>query len=63
MMSSNGNISRVTGLCDLWPVDSPQKTSAAELWYLLRSAPKQMVEQTIETPVIWGVIALIMTPK
>ena len=37
------------------------KTSDAELWCFLWSAPEQMVEQTIETPVIWDPIALIMT--
>ena len=37
------------------------KTSDAELWCFLWSAPQQTVEQTIETPVIWDAIALIMT--
>ena len=37
------------------------KASDAELWSLLWSAPEQTVEQTIETPVIWNAIALIMT--
>ena len=37
------------------------KASDAELWCLLWSAPKQTVEQTIETPVIWDAIALILT--
>ena len=42
-------------------VDSVYKASDAELWYFLPSAPDQTVEQTIETPVIWDAIALIMT--
>ena len=37
------------------------KTSDAELWCFLWCAPEKMVEQTIETPVIWDAIALIMT--
>ena len=37
------------------------KVCDAELWCFLWSAPEQMVEQTIETPVIWDVIVLIMT--
>ena len=65
MTSSNGNIFRVTG--HLWrefgshrwiPLPKP---SDAELWCFLWSAPEQTVEQTIETPVIWDAIALIMT--
>ena len=37
------------------------EASDAELWSFLWSAPEQIVEQTIETPMIWEVIALIMT--
>ena len=37
------------------------KASKAELWCFLWSAPEHAVEQTIETPVIWDAIALIMT--
>ena len=37
------------------------KATDAELWSFLWSAPEQMVEQTIETPVIWDAISLIMT--
>ena len=38
------------------------KDSDAELWCFLWSAPdKQTVEQTIETPMIWDAITLIMT--
>ena len=65
MTSSNGNIFRVTGplweefTCKRWiPLT---KASDAELWYFLWSAPEQTAEQTIETPVIWDAIALIMT--
>ena len=64
MTSSNGNIFRVTG--PLWgesygPRGIPiTKASDAEFWWFLWSAPEQMVEQTIETPVIWNFIALIV---
>ena len=37
------------------------KASDAELWCFLWSAPEQTIEQTIETPVIWDIIALIIT--
>ena len=37
------------------------KASEAELWCFLSSAPVKTVERTIETPVIWDAIALIMT--
>ena len=37
------------------------KASDAEFWCFLWPAPEQTVEQTIETPVIWDAIALIMT--
>ena len=37
------------------------KASDAELWCVLWSAPEQTVEQTIETPLIWDAISLIMT--
>ena len=43
------------------PVVSLTRTSDAELWCFLWSVPEQTVEQAIETPVIWDVIALIMT--
>ena len=43
------------------PVVSPTKASDAELWCFLWSVPEQTVEQTIETPLIWDSIALIMT--
>ena len=33
----------------------------AELWYFIWAEPKQTVEQAIEAPVIWDVIALIVT--
>ena len=35
--------------------------SDAELWCFLWFAPEQTVEETIETPVIWDAIVLIMT--
>ena len=63
MTSSNWNIFRVT--CLLWyhrsQVNSPQKGSDVEFWSFLWSAPEKTVEQTMETPVIWDAIALIMT--
>ena len=37
-----------------------RKASDVDLWFFL-SAPGQMVEQTIETPVIWVAIDVIMT--
>ena len=58
------NIFRVTGpLCGeltghRWiPVT---KASDAELSCFLWSEPEQKLEQTIETPVIWDAIALVM---
>ena len=45
-----------------WLVDSPHKGQlhrALMFW----SATEQTVEQTIETPVIWNAIALIMTSQ
>ena len=62
--SSNGNIFRVTGpLCGeftgQWWIPLT-KASDAELWCFLWSVAEQSVEQTIETPVIWDAIALIM---
>ena len=47
------------------PVDSPHKshTSNAELWCFLWSAHQQMIEQTIETPVIWDAITHIITSE
>ena len=65
MASSNGNIFRVIGLLcgeftgHRWiPLT---KADDAELSCFLWSAPEQTVGQTIETPVIWDAIALIMT--
>ena len=45
-------------LCEENPLT---KSSEAEAWEFLWSAPEQTVEQTIETPLIWDAIALIMT--
>ena len=65
MKSSNGNIVRVTG--PLWGESTGDwwipltKLSDAELWCFHWSAPEQTAEKTIETPVIWDAIALIMT--
>ena len=64
MTSSNGNIFRVTGpLCGeltghRWiPLT---KVCDAELRCILLSAHEQTAEQTIDKPVIWDAIALIM---
>ena len=62
---SNGNIFRVTG--PLWGESTGHrwipltKASDAGLWCFLWSAPKQTLEQTTKTPIIWDPIALIMT--
>ena len=65
MMSSNGNIFRVTGpLCGEFTSHRwiPRtKAIGAELWCFLWFVPEQTIEQTIETPVIWDAIVLIMT--
>ena len=64
MTSSNGHIFRDTGpLCGestgyQWiPLTKP---SEEELWCFLWSTSEQMVEYTIERPVIWNAIAPIM---
>ena len=44
------------------PVNFLTNASDAKLWCFLWSAPEQMVEQTVETPVIWHTTTLIMTP-
>ena len=62
--SSSGNMFRVTG--PLWGEftghrwTSRTKASDTELWCFLWSAPEQTFEYTIETPVIWDSIVLIM---
>ena len=65
MTSWNGNIFCVTGLlCEEFTGDRwipLTKVSDAELWSFLWSVPEHIVEQTMETPVIWDAIALIMT--
>ena len=43
------------------PVDSLTRASDAEFWCFLWTAHEQLVGQTIEAPVIWGAITLIMT--
>ena len=65
MTPLNGNIFHVTDSLGLeftghrWI--SRTKACDAELYGVFLSAPEQMVEQTIETLVIWDAIALIMT--
>ena len=47
-----------------WPVNSPHKGQwRGALIFCLWSAPEPTVEKTMETPVIWGTIALIMTSR
>ena len=57
MMSSNGNIFCVTG--HSWG------ESTGHRWIPITKGsdaePEQTVKQTLETPVIWDAIALIMT--
>ena len=48
-------------LCEGNPPVTFTKTSDPELWLFLWYAPEQTAKQTIETPVVWDVIALIMT--
>ena len=64
MTSSSGNIFRVTGpLCGKFTSHRwipLTKASDPKLWYFLWSVPEQTVEQTIDMPVIWYAIALIM---
>ena len=38
-----------------------QKASDAELWCFLWTVPERVVEETIETPVIWDAIMVIIT--
>ena len=65
MTSSKGSIFRVTGpSCGestghRWTPLT--KASDAEHWCFLWSAPEQTAEHTMEKPVIWYVMALIMT--
>ena len=65
MTSSNGNILSTSGPLvgestgHRWiPLT---KASDAELWYFLWFVREQTVQQTTESPVIWGTIARIMT--
>ena len=65
MTSSNGNLFRATG--PLWGESTGHrwipltKASDTELWRFLWCAPEQKIEQTVEMPVIWDVMALIVT--
>ena len=43
------------------PFDSLQKANDVELCWFLWSVPEKSAGQTIETPVIWDAIMLIMT--
>ena len=58
--SWNENIFRVTDSLYRSPVVYPHKGQHAALMFLW-SALEQTIMQTIETPMIWDVIALIMT--
>ena len=61
----SGNIFRVTG--PLWGESAGHrwipltKSRDAELWCFLWSAPERNIKQTIEAPMIWNAIVLIMT--
>ena len=44
-----------------WPLVPLAKASDAELWCFLWFAPELTIEQTIESPVTWDTMALIMT--
>ena len=65
MMSSNENIIRLTGA--LWEETTGHgwipltKASDAGLWCFLWSAPEQTTEQTVQMPVIWDPMSLIVT--
>ena len=61
MTSSNGSIFRVTSLFTGHLLILITKAIDAELWCFLWSAPEPTIEQTMETPVIWDAIVLIMT--
>ena len=65
MMSSNGNIFRVTGpLCGEFTGDRGiplTKAIDGELWCFLWSGTEQTNEWIIETSVIWDAIAFMMT--
>ena len=57
MTSSNGNIPRVTG--PLWGEFTDHRW--IPLTKIVTRSFEQTVEQTIDTPVIWDAITLIMT--
>ena len=65
MTLSNGSIFYITG--HLWGESTDHrwipltKASDAKLWCFVLSAPQWTIEQTINAPVIWDAIALIMT--
>ena len=62
MIQYLGQLNVATSLYHDDVINSPlTKASDAELWRSLWSAPEQTDKQTIETPVIWDAIALIMT--
>ena len=62
--SSNGNISALLARCagsSPVPGEFPSQRPVSQgLWCFLWSAPEQTVEWTLERPVIWGAIALII---
>ena len=64
MTSLNENIFRVIG--PMWGESTGlrwiplTKANDAEIWCFLWSTPEQTVEQTVETPVNWKAIAIIM---
>ena len=65
MSAANGSIFRrywpfVRGI-HRSPANSLTKANDTELWCFLSSTPEQTIELTIETPVFWDAITLIMT--
>ena len=62
MTSSNGNISTLQALCEKGkpPVTGGFRSQRPVSWGFGVSFGELTVEQTIETPVIWDAIALIM---
>ena len=58
MTSYNGNIFRITGALR---VEGGFPSERPVTWSFDVFFDQQTIEQTIDTPVIWGAIALIMT--
>ena len=66
MTSSNENIFRVTGLLcgnSLVTGEFPSQRPVTRILDVFCDLPERIVEQTMETPVIWDAIALILPSK